>query len=120
MSIPSSLHRLATQHFDERYKGKQNVVFDPARTHHLGLMAQNFENLIFTFRCFSLKAINNYVKLQRLVEVAKFLLMYFFTHTYIVFLFMHLPTEIVIFKNVCCQMKCSSGDSFSFFSSRCC
>ena len=37
-----------------------------------------------------------------------------FTHTNIVFLFKHLPTEIVIFKSVCYQMNCFSGDSFSF------
>ena len=40
--------------------------------------------------------------------------MYSFTHTNIVFLFRHLPTEIVIFINVCYQMKCFSGNSFSF------
>ena len=93
----------------------QWVIFEPARTHHLGLQAQNFENPIFTFWCFSLKAVYNSCKLQRLLQVAKFLFMYSFTHTNIVFLFKHLPTEIVIFKNVCYQMKCFSGDSFSFF-----
>ena len=46
--------------------------------------------------------------------------MYSFTHTNTVFLFKHLPTEIVIFKNVCYQMKCFSGDSFPFFRSRFC
>ena len=35
------------------------------------------------------------------------------THTDTVFLLKHLPTEIVIFKNGCYQMKCFSGDSFS-------
>ena len=96
------------------------VIFQPARTHHLGLKAQNFENPIFTFGCFSLKAVYNSCKLQRLLQVAKFLFMYSFTHTNIVFLFRHLPTEIVIFINVCYQMKCFSGDSFSFFRSRFC
>ena len=91
------------------------VIFQPAKTHHLGLKAQNFENLIFTFGCFSLKAVYNSCKLQRLLKVAKFLFMYSFTHTNIVFLFSHLPTEIVIFINVSYQMKCFSGDSFSFF-----
>ena len=50
----------------------------------------------------------------------QFLFMYSFTHTNIVFLFRHLPTEIVIFINVCYQMKCFSGDSFSLFRNRFC
>ena len=81
----------------------------------MGLKAQNFDNLIFTFGCCSLKAVYNSCKLQRLVQVAKFLLMHSFTHSNIVFLFRHLLTEIFIFINVCYQMKCFNGDSFSFF-----
>ena len=96
------------------------VIFEPARTHHSGLNAQNFENRIFTFGCFSLKEVYNSFKLQRLLQVAKFLFMYSFTHMNIVFLFRHLPTEIAIFINVCYQMKCFSGDSFSLFRSRFC
>ena len=91
------------------------VIFEPARTHHLGLKAQNFENPIFTFGCFSLKAVYNSCKLQRLLQVAKFLVMYSFTHTNIALPFRHLATEIVIFMNVCYQMKCFIADSFSFF-----
>ena len=98
----------------------QWVIFGPARTHHLDLKAQNFENSIFTFGCFSLKVVYNCCKLQRILQIAKFLIMYSSTHTNIVFLFRHLPTEIVIFINVCYQMKCFSGDSFSFFRSRFC
>ena len=60
------------------------------------------------------QSVYNSSKLQRLLQVSKFLFMYSFTHTNIVFLFRHLPTEIVIFINVCYQMKCFSGDSFSF------
>ena len=81
------------------------VIFEPARTHHLGLKAENFENPIFTLGCFSFKAVYNSCKLQRLFQVAKFLFMYSFTHTNIVFLFRHLPTEIFIFINICYQMK---------------
>ena len=77
------------------------VIFEPVRTHHLGFEAQNFENPIFTFGLFFLKTVFNYCKLQRLLQVAKFLFRYSFTHTNIVFLFKHLSTEIVIFKNVC-------------------
>ena len=91
------------------------VIFEPARTHHLGLKAQNFENPIFTFWCFSLKAVYSSCKSERLLQVAKFLFIYSFTHTNIVFLSRHLPTDIFIFLNVCYQMKCFSGDSFSFF-----
>ena len=40
--------------------------------------------------------------------------MYSFTHTNKSFLSRHLPTEIVIFINVCYQMKCFIGDSFPF------
>ena len=89
-------------------------MFETARPHHLSLKAQNFENPIFIFGCFSLKAVYNSCKLQRLLQVAKFLIMYLFTHINIVFLFRHLHTEIVIFINFCYQMKCFSGDSFSF------
>ena len=96
------------------------VIFQSARIHHLGLKAQNIENRIFTFGCFSLKAVYNSFKLQRLLQIAKFLFMYSFTQMNIVFLFSHLPTEIAIFINVCYQMKCFSGDSFSFFRSRFC
>ena len=99
---------------------KEWVIFEPARTHHVGRKAQNFENPIFTFGCLSLKAAYNSYKLQRLLQVAKFLVMYFITHTNIVFLFRHLSTEIVISINVCYQMKCFICDSFSFFRSRFC
>ena len=96
------------------------VIFELARTYHLSLKAQNFENAIFTFGCFSLEAVYNSCKLQRLLQVAKFLFMYSFTHTTIVFLFRHVPTEIVISITDCYQMKCFSGDRFSFFRSRFC
>ena len=79
----------------------QQHNFKPARTHHLGLKAHNFESPKFTFESFSLKAVYNSCKLQRLFT-------YSFTHT------KHQPTEIVIFINVCYQMKSFSGDSFPF------
>ena len=63
----------------------------------------------------SFQSVYNSSNLQRLLQVSKFLLMYSFTHTKIVFLFRHLPPEIVIFINVCYQMKCFSDDSFFFF-----
>ena len=84
--------------------------------HHLGLKAKNLDKPIFTFGCFSLKAVYNFCKLQTLLQVTKFLFMYSLTHTNIVFLFRHLPTETVIFINFCYQMNCFSGDSFSLFS----
>ena len=67
-----------------------------------------------------LKAVYNSCKLQRLLQVAKFLIMYSFTHTNIVFLFRHVPTEIAIFTKVCYQMKCFCGDNFPLFRSRFC
>ena len=91
-------------------------IFDLARTHHLGLKAHNFENPIFTFGCFSLKAVYKSCKLQRLLQAAKFS----FTHTNILFLLRHVPTETVIFINICYKMKCFCGDSFSFFRTRFC
>ena len=59
-----------------------------------------------------------FAKSQRLLQVAKILFICSFTETNKVFLFKHLLTEIDIFKNVCYQKKCFSGDSFSFFRSR--
>ena len=93
----------------------ESVIFKQARTHYLDLKVQNFENLIFTFGCFSLKSVYNSCKLQRLLQDAKFLFLCAFTHTNIVFLFRHLFTEIVIFIKVCFLMKCFCGDSFLLF-----
>ena len=91
------------------------IIFETARRHYLGLKAQNFEDPIFTFWCFSLKAVYNSCKLQRLLQVAKFLFIYSFIHTNIIFPFRDLPTEIVIFMNVCYQMKFFSDGICSFF-----
>ena len=87
------------------------VIFEPAKTHHLGLKAQNFENPTFTFGYFPLKAVYNSCKLQRLLQVAKLL----FICSTTTLLFRHLPAETVLFIKVCYQMNCFSGDSFSFF-----
>ena len=110
MLSPSSLHRLPT-HFDERYKRKQSEPFlsQPEHTicvsRHRILRTQSLH-----FGCLSLKAVYFSCKVQRLLQVAKFLFMYSFT----TLLFMHIPTEIVIFINVCYHMKCFGGNSFSF------
>ena len=69
---------------------------------------------------FSSKAAYNSCKLERLLQVTEFLFMYCFTHTNIIFLSEYLPTEIVIFISACYQMKCFTGDSFSFFGNRFC
>ena len=61
------------------------VILEPARTHHFGLKAQTFVNPIFTFVWFSLKAVYNSCNLQRLLQVAKFLIIYSITHTNIAF-----------------------------------
>ena len=114
------VHRIDQQHnilMSATNKCKQSFLSHPE---HLGLKAENFEKTIFTFGCFSLKAVYNSCKLQRLLQVAKFLIMYSFTHTNIVFLFRHVPTEIAIFTKVCYQMKCFCGDNFPLFRSRFC
>ena len=91
------------------------VFFEPARTHNLGLKIQHFEN---PFGCFALKAVSNTCKLKRFLQVTKFLFIYAFTSTNIVFLSRQLPTKIFIFIKACYQTKCLIGDSFSFFGSR--
>ena len=101
------------------YTQSDSFLSQPARTHHLSLRVQNFENPIFTFGCFSLKAVYNSCKLERLLQ-SFYLCIYFSIHTNIVFLSRHLPTEIVIFINASYQMKCFIGDSFSFFENRFC
>ena len=102
-------------HVNSQSIASTRVIFDPLRTQGLGFKTQNFGKTVLRFGCFSLKVVYNSCKLQRLFQVAKFLFMYYFTCTNIVFLFRHLPMEIVLFINVCYQMKCFSGDSFSFF-----
>ena len=94
------------------------VNFDPARTPHLGVKVQNSEHPIFTFGCFSLKAVYNSCKLPITLQAEKFLIMYSFNHTNIVILFRQLPTEIAILIEVCYQMRYFSGDAFSFFRNR--
>ena len=49
MSSLSPMHRLATQHFDERYKHKQRerVIFEPGRTHRFGLITEPREPNIY-------------------------------------------------------------------------
>ena len=88
MLSPSPLHRLATQHFHEHYKHKQSEQFLSQPEHTIWVSRHgNFESPIFTFGCFSLKALYNCCKLQRLLQVAKPLFMYYFTRTNIVFFF---------------------------------
>ena len=118
MSISSPFHRLATKHFDERYKGKQSESFFRQPEHTIRVSRhRTLRTRYLHFGVFleNMKAVYNSCKLQILLQVAKFLLMYSFTHTNIVSLFRHLPTEIVIFINVCYQMKCFISNSFSFF-----
>ena len=61
------------------------VIFEPAGTHHLCLKAQIFQKTVFTYGRFSLKAVYNSCKLQRLLKVSKFLFMYSFTRSNKVF-----------------------------------
>ena len=118
MSSPRPLHRLVTQHFDERYKRKQSESFLSQLEHtiltsrHRTLRIQYLHLGVFLWK--------QYIILASHKGFCKFLTMYSFTHTNIVFLFRHLPTVIFIFINVCYQMKCVSDDNFSFFRSNFC
>ena len=67
MPSPSPLPRLSTQHFDGRYKRKESSHLWASQNTPFGWQG--------TFRCFSLKAVYNNCKLQRLLQVAKFLIM---------------------------------------------
>ena len=121
MSIPSPLHRLATQHFDECYKHKQGESFLSQPKHTISFSRQRtLRTQYLHLGFFFAKAVYNSYKLQRLLQAARFLFIYSFTHTNTLFLFRHLPAETVIFIDVCFQMKCFSGDSFSCFRSRFC
>ena len=115
MSILRPLDRKAAQHFDERFIRKQSEPFlsQPKQTiwvsRHRTLKTQYLNLGVFLWKQHKiLVSYKDFCKLQ-------FLFMYSFTYTTIVFLFNHLPTEILIFKNVCYLMKCFSDDSLSFF-----
>ena len=117
MSSLRPLHRQAAQHFDERYKRKQSESFLSQPEHTIWVSRQR--TLRTQYLHLGVFLWKQYIILGRYkdykLQVAKILFMYSFTHTNIVFLFRHLPTEIGIFINFCYQMKCFSGDSFPFF-----
>ena len=121
MSSPSPLHRLATQHFDERYKRKQSESFFSQPEHtilvsrHRTLSTQYFYIWVFFFES-SIYFLQD-TKTFACSKVFHYILL---SNTNRVFLFRHLPIEIVIFINVCYQMKHFSGDTSSFFKSRFC
>ena len=118
MPSPSPLHRLATQHSDERFKRKQSESFLSQPEHIIWVSRHGtLSTLYLRLGVFLWK---QYIIIANYKDFCKFLIMYSFTHTNIVFLLRHLPTEIVIFINVCYQMECFSGDSFSLFRSRFC
>ena len=121
MSSLSPSHRPGTQHFDEGYKNKQSESFLSQPEHaiwvsrHRTLRTQYLHFVVFLWKHYIILA-----SYKDFLQVAKFLFLYSFTHANIVFLFSHWPTEIVIFINICYQMKCFSGDSFYFFRNRFC
>ena len=100
MASPCPLHRLATQNFDERCKRKQSHFWTSKNTPFWSkdteLCEPNIYIWVFLFE--SSKQSFQVTKLNVFIYVL---------------LYRHLPTEIVIFINVCYQMKCFSGDSFS-------
>ena len=95
------LHWQAAQHFDERLIRKQSesLLSQPEQTiwisRHRTLRTQYLHLGVFLWKQHKILAsYEDFCKLQ-------FLFMYSFTHINIAFLFKHLPTEVVFFKNVC-------------------
>ena len=76
------------------------VILEPVRTLFGSLGTELWEPNIYIWVFFFKNSIK-LLQVTRLLQVAKFLFMYSFTHTNIVCFFNHLPTEIAIFKNVC-------------------
>ena len=115
MSSLRPFHRQAAQCFDERFIRKESELFSsqPEQTiwvsRHRTLKAQYLHLGVFLWKKY--KVLSSYKDFCKL----GFLFMHSFAHTNIDFLFKHLSTEIIIFKNVCYWMKCFSDDSFSFF-----
>ena len=118
MSSLRPLHRQAAQHFDEHHKRKQNHFWASQNSLIGSLGTKLWVPNIYIWVFFFESTINFLQVTKTFLKVAKFWFMYSFTQTDIFFLFKHLPTEIAIFKNICYQMKCFSGDSFSFSRSR--
>ena len=124
ISSPSPLHRLAKQHFDERCKCKHSESFlsQPEHTiwisRHWTLTTQYLYLGVFLWKWYIVLA--SYKDIRKLQSFCLCTPLLTLTLTLTVFLFRHLPTEIVILINVCYQMKCFSGDNFSFFRSRFC
>ena len=94
MSSFHPLHRQAAQHFDERFICKQTESFlsQPEQT----IWVSRHRTLRTQYLWKQYKIIASYKDFCKL----RSLFMYSFTHTKIVFVFKHLTTEIVIFKNV--------------------
>ena len=115
MSSLRPLHRQAAQHFDERFIHKQGESFlsQPEQTiwvsRHRTLRTQYLYLSVFLWKQYNI--LTSYTDFCKL----RFLFMHSFTHISKVFLFKHLPAEIVIFKNVSYYMKSFSDNSFSFF-----
>ena len=120
MLIPCSLHRLVTQNFDGHYKGKHGESFLSQADHtiwfsrHRTLRTQHLPLSVFLWKYYIILAsYKDFCKLQSFSLCTPLL-------TLTVFLFRHLLTEIVIFINVCYQIKRFSDDSVSFYRSRYC
>ena len=110
MSSRRPLHQQVAQNFDERYKRKQRV----SQNIPFGSLGTDFWEPNIYMWLFFFESSIKFLKVRKTFARSK-VFVYLFTHTNIVFLFKHLPTEIVIFKNVFYLMKCFSYDSFSSF-----
>ena len=100
MSSLRPLYWQAAQHFDERYKRKQKAS---QNTRFGSLGTELWEPNIFIWVLLSESSI-------KFLQVAKFLFMYSFTHTNIVFLFKHQYASLSTFVNLSPLTTCLKSD----------
>ena len=108
MSSPSPLHRLATQHCDEGYNRVSHFWVSQKKTFRS--QGTDFWESNINFWVFFSESSIEFLQVTKTFSSCKVLYMYSFT----TLPFEHLSAEIVIFMNVCHQMKYFSSDKFSF------
>ena len=109
MPSPSPLYQLAMHHFDEHYKDKQSESFlrEPEHTTWVS-RHRTLRNPILAFGVFLGKQYIILAKYKDFCNLRSFCLCTLSVQD--------IPTEIVIFINVCFRINCLSGDSFDSFS----
>ena len=120
MSSPSPLHRLETQHFDERYKRKKSESFlsQPEHTiwvsRHKPLSSQYLHLVVFLWKQYKILA--SYQDFCKLL----FFFKYSFTHTNIVFFSITYLLKLSSSKTFVTRWSVSGMIAFPFFRSRFC